>query len=405
MMGAALLQRPGMGRLRLMATQLDPLLLSLVPLLLGLGLVMVTSASVTTADRQFHDPFHYLVRQGLFAMVGLLLGGLVLGIRLSWWQRASRVALFVALGILLLVLIPGLGDRVNGSRRWLNLVLFRLQVSELAKLLLLLYLSGYLVRHAEAVRDQVQGFLRPVAVMGLASGLLLMEPDFGAAAILLATALVLLFLAGVRWWQFGALALTVALGMGLLAVLSPYRMKRLTAFLDPWADPYNSGFQLTQSLIAIGRGAWTGVGLGGSVQKLFYLPEAHTDFVFAIWAEETGLVGVLCLLALFVLLVGRAFQIGAAAYRARQPFGAYLAWGIGTWIGLQTFVNLSVNMGLLPTKGLTLPFLSYGGSSLVVMCIALALLLRIDYERRGSVHALGRKAGRRRAAGRGRARR
>lgn len=382
---AARLNMRGAG---LRCPRLDFQLLGVAVTLLAIGLIMVTSASITTAERQLGDPFYYALRQGIYLVAAIGAGLLVFKVRMAHWARAGVPVLLLALALLLAVLIPGIGRAVNGATRWIALGPVNLQVSEPAKLLLFIYLAGYLVRHAEEVRNQVSGFIKPMAVLGLAGVLLLAEPDFGATVVLLATALAMMFLAGVRWWQFAVLIGGAVSALALLAVTSPYRMKRLTTFIDPWADPFNSGFQLTQSLIAIGRGHWFGVGLGGSVQKLFYLPEAHTDFVFAVWAEEFGLFGILLLVALYGLLVWRAFSIGSLAQRAGDYFSSYLAYGIGTWFGLQSFINMGVNMGALPTKGLTLPLLSYGGSSLVVMCIAIALLLRIDYETRCSVHTL-----------------
>lgn len=379
--------------------RLDLGLLLVTLTLLLLGWVIVASASITMADRQLGQPFYYAVRQGVYIGLGLLLAWLVLQVKLSYWERGSFLWLTLALALLALVLIPGVGREVNGSVRWIVLGPVRLQVSEPAKLLILLYLAGYLVRRGEEVRAHMTGFLKPMAVLAAAAVLLMLEPDFGATAVLLATVLGMTFLAGVRLWYFAGLLALVVGALGLLAVSSPYRMARLTAFLNPWADPFNSGFQLTQSLIAIGRGELFGVGLGASVQKLFYLPEAHTDFVFAVLAEELGLLGVLAVIGLYAFLVWRAFAIGAVAREGRHPFAAYLAYGIGIWFGLQSFVNIGVNMGLLPTKGLTLPLLSYGGSSLVVMCAAVALLLRIDLETRCNVHnirATGTEPARRR---------
>ncbi|MDZ7810390.1 MAG: putative peptidoglycan glycosyltransferase FtsW [Arhodomonas sp.] len=260
-----------------------------------------------------------------------------------------------------------------------------LQVSEVAKLCVFIYLAGYAVRRAEALRRSAGGFLVPVAILALVAALLLAEPDFGAAAVVLATGLALLFLAGAPLLWVVALG---ALGMAAAAALvvaSPYRWERLTAFLNPWADPFDSGFQLTQALIAVGRGGWFGVGLGNSVQKLFYLPEAHTDFLFSVLAEELGVMGVTATVALFAYLVWRVLRIGSAAMAAGRPFGAYLCWAVGFWLGLQAFVNMGVNLGLLPTKGLTLPLMSYGGSSLVMTLLSLALVLRVDYERRAAV--------------------
>jgi cell division protein FtsW len=377
---------PRAGGLR--CPRLDYPLLGVVLCLLAIGLVMVTSASVSMADRQFGQPFYYGLRQAVYLVAGAGAAALVFGVRMAHWARAGVPVLLLALGLLAVVLVPGVGNTVNGATRWISLGPVNLQVSEPAKLLLLIYLAGYLVRHGEEVRSKVSGFVKPMAVLIIAAVLLLAEPDFGATVVLFATALAMMFLAGVRWWQFGTLIGGAGLALAILAVSSPYRMARLTTFIDPWKDPFDSGFQLTQSLIAIGRGHWFGVGLGGGVQKLFYLPEAHTDFVFAVFAEEFGLIGALLLMTLYAFLVWRAFAIGGVAQKAGDLFSGYLAYGIGTWLALQSAINIGVNMGLLPTKGLTLPLLSYGGSSLVVMCIAVGLLLRIDYETRCSVHTL-----------------
>jgi cell division protein FtsW len=278
------------------------------------------------------------------------------------------------------VLVPGFGYEANGARRWMRIGFMILQVSEPARLCFFVYLAGYVVRRQKALRESFSGFLRPMLVLSLACGLLLSEPDFGAAIVLMATALVVLFVAGARIRDFLVFFSLAIAAMITLAVTSPYRLKRLTGFLDPWADPYDSGFQLTQSLIAIGRGEWFGVGLGDGVQKLFYLPEAHTDFVFAVYAEEFGLLGSLVLIALFLALLWRVFRLAKRAANAERFFEAYLATGLGTWLGLQAFINVGVNMGLLPTKGLTLPLISYGRSSLIVTMAAIGLLLRIHHE-------------------------
>ncbi|HKJ10613.1 MAG TPA: putative lipid II flippase FtsW [Gammaproteobacteria bacterium] len=380
---------------------LDGRLVGVVLALLGLGLVMVTSSSMTIADRHTGNPFYYTVRQGIYMLVGVSLALAIMRVRLVHWQRASMVGLFLALALLLVVLVPGVGRNINGSTRWIGFGPINLQVSEPAKLLLMIYLAGYLVRRGEEVRSQASGFLKPLAVIGVACVLLLMEPDFGTAVVLLATALAMMFLGGVRWWQFALLVGGALLVLSVLAVSSPYRLQRLTTFLNPWADPFSSGFQLTQSLIAFGRGGWFGVGLGNSIQKLFYLPEAHTDFLMAVLAEELGLAGVLSVIAMYAYLVWKAFAIGAVAERVGDAFGAYLSYGIGTWLGLQSSINMGVNMGLLPTKGLTLPLLSYGGSSLITTCVAVALLLRVDYESRCSVHSLPGGAGTKRRRGSG----
>ena len=255
-----------------------------------------------------------------------------------------------------------------------------LQVSEPARLCLLIYLAGYVVRQEKALRESFSGFLRPMLVLSVGCALLLAEPDFGAATVLLATALIMLFVAGARMRDFIVFFSLALVSTLTLVLTTPYRMKRLTGFLDPWADPYDSGFQLTQSLIAIGRGEWFGVGLGESVQKLFYLPEAHTDFVFAVYAEEFGLLGSLALIALFTALLWRVFKLARRAADSERLFEAYLAIGLGAWLGLQAFINIGVNMGLLPTKGLTLPLISYGRSSLIVAIVALGLIMRIHHE-------------------------
>ena len=360
----------------------DTWLLGAVVALLALGLVMVASASVSLADRQFGQPFHYSIRQFLFVGAGLAAAAAVMRTRLLYWEKGGVVLLIIGIALLVTVLIPGVGRQVNGSTRWLHFGIFNLQASELVKLFVIVYLAGYLVRRGEEVRNSIKGFLKPLAILTVLSVLLLLEPDFGSTAVMFATALGMMFLGGVRLWEFFALLAVVVAAMTGLALSSPYRLERLTTFLNPWADPFDSGFQLTQALIAIGRGEWAGVGLGGSIQKLFYLPEAHTDFLFAVLAEELGLLGVVSVIALFTLVVWRSFVIAYRAEQSGNRFAGYLAYGIGMWIGLQAFINMGVNMGALPTKGLTLPLMSYGGSSIIVMCIAAALLLRVDYETR-----------------------
>jgi cell division protein FtsW len=356
-----------------------PLLLAAASLL-GLGLVMIASASVGIADRQVGDPTYYLVRQSLYVGLGFAAAFIAWHIPLSVWERSGPIWIMLALLLLMALFIPGLGRTVNGSTRWLLLGPFNLQVSELAKLAMILYLSGYLVRRGDEVRNTVGGFLKPMLLVGLFAALLLAEPDFGATVVLAATALGMMFLGGVRLWLFGVLMMGALGSFALLAISSPYRLERLTTFLNPWADPFNSGFQLTQALIAFGRGEWFGVGLGSSVQKLFYLPEAHTDFVYAVLVEELGMVGGSIVVLLFVVLVGRILRIGRNAAEAGLAFASHLCYGVGIWFALQAFINMGVNMGLLPTKGLTLPRMSYGGSSMVAMCVALALVQRVALE-------------------------
>ena len=377
------------------ALQIDPVLMTIALTLLLGGFVILASASISISDNVTGNPFFYLQRQMLAAAIGTVAGGICLFVPMQVWRSLGPLMLFTGIALLVLVLIPGVGYEVNGSTRWVRIGFMNLQVSEPARLCLLLYLAGYLVRRNKALREEFTGFLRPMLVLTLACVLLLKEPDFGAALVLLATALVMLFVAGARIRDFLLFFSAAVLAMAALAITSPYRMKRLTAFLDPWADPWDSGFQLTQSLIAIGRGEWFGVGLGDSVQKLFYLPEAHTDFVFAVYAEEFGLAGSVVLIALFAALLWRVFRLGMRAARAERFFEAYIAVGLGTWLGLQAFINVGVNMGLLPTKGLTLPLISYGRSSLIITMICIGLLLRIHHELAVDATPVNRKRGRR----------
>ncbi|MDJ0813119.1 MAG: putative lipid II flippase FtsW [Woeseiaceae bacterium] len=360
--------------------KLDPALLTLVSVLLLGGLVILASASITISDNATGNPFFYVERQLVAAALGIFAGIACLFIPMRVWQALGFPMLLLALALLTVVLVPGIGYEVNGARRWVRFGIMNLQVSEPARLCLLIYVAGYAVRQEKALRERFVGFLRPMLVLSIACLLLLAEPDFGAAIVLLATALVMLFVAGARIRDFIVFFSAAVVAMAALAVTSPYRLNRLTGFMDPWADPYNSGFQLTQSLIAIGRGEWLGVGLGDGVQKLFYLPEAHTDFVFAVFAEEFGLLGSVVLIALFLALLWRVFKLAMRAADAERFFEAYLTIGIGTWLGLQAFINVGVNMGLLPTKGLTLPLISYGRSSLIIALAAIGLLLRIHHE-------------------------
>jgi len=358
-----------------------PLLLSALALL-GLGLVMVASSSISIAERQLSEPLFYFWRQFSYSIVGLIAAVIIFKIPMDFLQKTGPILIVISLVLLMMVLIPGLGKEVNGSVRWLDLGFISLQVSEFVKLATVIYLAGYLVRHNEEVRTNLSGFLRPLVLIFIISLLLILEPDFGAVAVIAMTAMGMLWLGGASFFQFIFLLLTMTAVLSLVAISSPYRLERLTTFLNPWADPFNSGFQLTQSLIAFGRGEWFGVGLGSSVQKLFYLPEAHTDFVFAVLAEELGLFSVMIVIALFCFIVIRALMIGRCAEKRERPFTAFVAYGLGIWLGLQAFINVGVNMGVLPTKGLTLPLMSYGGSSLIIMCVVIALLLRADYETR-----------------------
>ncbi len=359
---------------------LDPVIVATVLGLLLIGLVMVASSSLNVAERQGSDPFFYFERQLASVLVGVLFAVAALCVPLALWQRVAPLLLAASVILLVLVLIPGLGHEVNGSRRWLRLGPLNFQPSELVRVMLLTYIAAFAVRHQEALQTTAQGFFKPLAVLMVAGLLLLLEPDFGAAVVLCVTGTAVLFLAGARWRDFLLVCGVGAAGIALLAVSSGYRLKRLTAFLNPWEDPFNSGFQLTQSLIAIGRGEWLGVGLGSSVQKLFYLPEAHTDFVFAVLAEEFGLIGVLLVIATFLVLVLRSLRLSRVAAEAGMPFHACIAAAFGIWVGLQAFINIGVNMGMLPTKGLTLPLVSYGRSSMVVTLAWIGMLLRVHHE-------------------------
>jgi cell division protein FtsW len=358
---------------------LDPVVVGLTAALLLVGLIMVTSASVTLAARD-GDPFFFLERQLIFSGVGACLAFIAVRLPTQIWERLSFILLIAAIALLALVLIPGIGHAVNGSRRWLRLFGLNFQASEAARVFLLIYLCSYLVRREDEIRQSIVGFLKPIGVLALAALLLLGEPDFGSGVVLLATGMGVLFLAGVRLRNFLGLCCVVLMVLGVVAISSAYRVKRLTGFLNPWADPFNTGFQLTQSLIAIGRGEWFGVGLGASVQKLLYLPEAHTDFVFAVLAEELGFAGILLVVMLVLALAYRALVIARAAAEAGLKFQSYIAAAFGIWFGLQAFINMGVNMGLLPTKGLTLPLLSYGRSSLLVTLAWIGILLRVHHE-------------------------
>jgi cell division protein FtsW len=355
--------------------------------LLSIGLMMVASASMVISDRFYGQPFYFLLHQSTFLFIGIILSWTLFRFRLNQWEKASTQLLLLSLLLLALVLVPGIGHQVNGSMRWLGIGPFGIQVSEFAKLAVILYLASYLVRREKEVQNRIRGFLKPLVVIGMISILLLKEPDFGATTVIATTALGLLFLAGVRAWQFVVIFLAAVLIFGLLAVSSPYRLQRLTTFMNPWANAYASGYQLTQSLMAFGHGGLCGVGLGKSVQKLFYLPEAHTDFLFAVLSEELGLIGAFVVVFLFCLFIGRALWIGYCAFQQKLFFGAYVAYGIGLWLGMQTIISIGVNTGLFPTKGLTLPLMSYGGSSMLINCIAIMLLLRIDHEAR--IYKLG----------------
>jgi len=361
-------------------------------LLLATGLVMVYSASIVTAEASAHTgnrAWYFLVRHAVFVAVGLAAAYVAFQVPMKGWQRLAPWLFLGGAALLVLVLVPGVGKSVNGSRRWLSLFVVNLQPSEFMKLAVVLYAASYAVRKAAFLHAQqplrqtlVRGFLPLFVVMVAVGGLLLVEPDFGAFVVIVGIAFGILFLGGLDWRLFLGLLLLLPIGLSAILVAAPYRLQRLVAFLDPWSDPYGKGYQLSHSLIAFGRGEWAGVGLGASVEKLLYLPEAHTDFLLAVTAEELGFAGVSLVIGLFVWLLFRSYAIGRQAALLSCPFSALVAWGIGVWIGVQAFINIGVNMGVLPTKGLTLPLLSFGGSGIVANCIALAILLRVDYENR-----------------------
>jgi cell division protein FtsW len=354
-------------------------------LLVAIGLVMVYSASIAFAEgSRFtgNNSAYFLVRQSLFLFAALLAATLTFLVPMRLWQEMAPWFFLGCFALLVAVLIPGIGREVNGARRWLNLIVFNLQPSELTKLAVVLYAADYTVRKHAVMKSFKKGLLPMLGVMLAVSWLLLREPDFGALVVIAVTTFGILFLGGMNGRHFAALVAMLAVGFVGLVVSSPYRMQRIFGFMDPWSDPFGKGYQLSHALIAFGRGEWVGVGLGASVEKLHYLPEAHTDFLLAVIAEELGFAGVVVVIGLFVWLVLRAFVIGRQAVLQERHFAALAAQGIGIWIGFQALINMGVNMGLLPTKGLTLPLMSFGGSGLVVNCVALAVLLRIDWENR-----------------------
>ena len=372
--------------------EIDMTLFWSVVLLLSLGLVMVYSSSIamSEAEKMTGYRMHYfLMRHAIYLTLGVVVAFMAFQIPVALWQRLS-LPLFVLGGLLLvLVLIPGIGREVNGSRRWISLGFMTMQPSELMKFFVVLYAADYTVRKAAFMHDFKKGFLPMLAVMVFTGAMLLREPDFGALVVIAAIAMAVLFLGGLNWRVFAGLVVLLAGAFVVLIIFSPYRLQRIVGFMDPWADAYGKGYQLSHSLIAFGRGEWLGVGLGGSVEKLFYLPEAHTDFLLAVIAEELGFAGVAVVLALFVVLIYRAFAVGREAMMREKYFAALVAQGIGVWLSAQAFINMGVNMGVLPTKGLTLPFLSYGGTGIVMNCLAVAVLLRIDAENRAGSGSAG----------------
>ncbi len=360
----------------------DPWLILVFMFLLVGGLVMVASSSVALADRVHDNPLYYFQRQAVAVAVGLALAFVIVRIPVGLWQKMGVPLLFLAIALLALVLVPGVGREVNGSVRWIKLGPINFQASELAKLCMISYVAAHLAPLAEARRQGFSSFMPPLAVVTLLSSLLLLEPDYGTVVVIFLTTVGVLFLAGIPAGRFFLWLPLMVAALAALAVIPAYRLARLKAFIDPWQDPFNSGYQLIQSLIAFGRGEWFGVGLGSSVQKLFYLTQAHTDFIFAIAAEELGLLFSLMIASAFLFFIWRAFSIAAFAHQSRKYFAAYMAYGIGLLIGVQAFIHMGVNVGLLPTKGLTLPLFSYGANSIVISCILVAVLLRIDLENR-----------------------
>jgi cell division protein FtsW len=347
--------------------------------LMLIGLVMVTSASFPISSRLTDQPFHFMFRHAIFLLLAFITSSMVLQVPLERWMKYSSLLLGISFFLLIVVLV--VGKSVNGASRWIPLGLFNLQPAEVAKLSLFIFMSGYLVRKHDEVRQTFfGGFLKPIMVFGTLAVLLLGQPDLGTVIVMLVTLFGMLFIAGAKLSQFLALMVAGVLAVVALIIAEPYRVRRVTSFLDPWEDPFGSGYQLTQSLMAFGRGEWFGQGLGNSIQKLEYLPEAHTDFVFAVLAEELGFIGVVLVLVLLFSLVLKAIFIGKKAFQHDQQFGGYLAFGIGIWFAFQTLVNVGAAAGMVPTKGLTLPLISYGGSSLIIMSVAVSILLRIDHE-------------------------
>ena len=373
------------NRDKITAPTYDQGLLWVTLMLLGFGLVMVYSASITLAEADKatgHQSTYYAVRHAIYLVIALLAGLVTFQIPTRFWQKVAPYLFLAGLVLLIMVLIPGVGRQVNGSQRWIPLGFATLQPSELMKLFATIYVADYTVRKAAFMDSFTKSFLPMLAVMLVVGFLLLREPDFGAFAVIAAITISVLWLGGINGRIFAGLVVLLVIGVVVLIMSSPYRLQRIVGFMDPWADPFGKGYQLSHALIAFGRGEWLGVGLGASVEKLLYLPEAHTDFLLAVVAEELGFVGVAAVGLMFAWIVMRAFTIGKEAVAYERHFSALLAQGIGIWIGVQAIINMGVNMGLLPTKGLTLPLLSFGGSAIVANCIALAVLLRIDWENR-----------------------
>lgn len=384
-----MIAQPTINRQKFLATS-DYYLIGSVSALISLGLIMIYSASIAIAESEHGEAgsLYYLTRHVSYILIGLISGAIAFQIPTRVWRTFVPYLFLGGVLLLVLVLIPGIGREINGSQRWISLVVVNFQPSELMKLLMILYVSDYVVRKSSYLNDLRRGFLPLWFVIGMVGVLLLREPDYGAFVVITAIAVVIMFLGGMSLKLFAGLGSALLIGFVLLVLFEPYRMDRIIAFMDPWADPFGKGYQLSHALIAFGRGEWFGVGLGGSVEKLFYLPEAHTDFLLAVLAEELGFTGVMVVMLLFACLLIRAYQIGRLAASLENYFSALVAQGIGIWLGLQALINMGVNMGVLPTKGLTLPLMSFGGSSIVVSCIALAILLRIDSENRQRIKGI-----------------
>ncbi|WP_077928585.1 putative lipid II flippase FtsW [Wohlfahrtiimonas populi] len=372
---------------------LDAWLLSVVSVLLMVGVLMVTSASSFTAEKYGVSIYHYSIRQMIYIAIGIVGGLIAFNISLkAWYEISGKFLYWVAALMLILVLIPGIGREINGAMRWIPLGVINFQPSEMAKLFAFIYIAGFLSRHNDKIKNEMLYLITPLSALGLLGVFLLLEPDFGSTAVLMGVGLAMIFIAGVSAWRFSIMIMMTMMGMISLVLVAPYRVARLKTFLDPWEYQFGEGFQLINSLMAIGRGELMGTGIGESIQKLGYLPEAHTDFIFAVYAEETGLLGVAFLIFLLLVLISRAFMIGKRAEFCNMKFGAYLSYGIGLWIVGQAFINLAVAMGRLPTKGLTLPLLSYGGSSMITVLIAIGILFRIDIDSKHELHKMNEKA-------------
>ena len=354
----------------------EPYLVVVVFSLLLIGYVMVGSASLHKSG----DAFNYLRKQTLNIGIGLAAGYFVTRVPIRFWEKYCQGLFLFGLLLLIIVIVPGIGIKVNGSTRWLALGGFRFQVSEIVKYFSVIYMAGYVTRHQKTISDSAFSLIKPIGLFGIACFLLLLEPDFGSAVVILTIAMGIMYLAGARIIQFTTILGILSFLASVLVYIAPYRMKRVTSFLNPWADAKDTGYQLVHALISFGRGEWVGVGLGSGIEKLFYLPEGHTDFLFSVIAEELGLLGVLTIISLFAVFVWRTFLIAEAAEQIGEKFSAYIAYGLGIWFGFQASVNMGVNMGILPTKGLTLPLMSYGGGSMLIMCCAVALLLRVNSE-------------------------